>query len=141
MERNEGSGDRERTRTAGDVSQAGMGAGAGNDVTARLTGDVDAVIAALQGGVDAVPIETAAGLVARTRLDLQTIGVAGAQEVSVSLGALHDVLVSGRLEEAGPLLARLSAQVGDVAGRMPEDVGERLRTLAALLTDAGERTR
>ena len=131
MERNQG-------LTGGDIPQGGMGPGLGGGTGDALLNDVDGVIGALQGGVTAVPVETAAGLVARIQTDLMRSGTPALHEVAQSLGQLQQALISGQLEGAGALLARLSAQVEQVAGQAPEPVGERLRTLASLLTDASE---
>ena len=124
-----------------DVSQGGMGTGLGTDSGRRLLDDLDGTIAALQGGVETVPLESAAGLVGRLQADLTALGAPELHEVARSLGALQQALVTQQLDGAGPLIARLAAQVGDVAAQAPDVVRERLQTLAALLTNAGEQLR
>jgi hypothetical protein len=124
-----------------DVAQGGMGEGLQAGTSGQLVGDVDGVINALQGGLTAVPLEAAAGLVGRIQSALQGIGTPGVRDVAQSLGALQQALTTGQLDGAGPLLARLSAQVMDVAGEVPGVIGDRLRTLSGLLTNASEQLR
>ena len=128
--------------TAGsDVAQGGMGEGLGGGTGGALLADVDGVIGALQGGLTAVPLETAAGLVGRIQGALQGIGAPGVREVAQSLGQLQQALVTRQLDGAGALLARLAAQVTDVADQNGGAVGDRLRTLSGLLTTASEQLR
>lgn len=136
MERNEG-----MDATGGDVAQGGMGQGMGTGAGNAILGDVDGVINALQGGLTAVPLESAAGLVGRIQSGLQSIGAPGVREVAQSLGQLQQALVTRQLDGAGPLLARLATQVTDVADQNPGMVGDRLRTLSGLLTSASEQLR
>lgn len=140
MERNEGT-DATRGATAGDVAQGGMGEGLGTGIGDAILGNVDGVLHALQGGLESVPLETAAGLVGRIQSGLQGLGAPGVRDVAQSLGELQQALVTRRLDGAGALLARLATQVTDVADQQPGAVGARLRTLSGLLTDASERLR
>jgi hypothetical protein len=134
MERNQG-------MTGGDdVSQGGLGAGtsgptAGGD---GILADVGAVTNALQGGLTSVPLETAAGLVGRIQLALQSSGSAGTQAVATSLGQLQQALTTGQLDGAGALLGRLATQTEEVATQAPGAVGGSLRTLAGLLSGASK---
>jgi hypothetical protein len=118
-----------------------MGAGLGTDRGRHLLDNVDGVIAALQGGASTVPLESAAGLVARLQADLGALGAPAVRPVTQTLGQLQQALVTQQLDGAGPLLARLAAQVDDVAAQAPEVVRERLQTLSALLTSASEQLR
>ena len=124
-----------------DVARGGMGAGLGDGPGGALLGDVDGVINALQGGITAVPLESAAGLVGRIQGALQGLGAPGVHEVAQSLGTLQQSLVTQRFDDVGGLLARLAAQVMDVAEQHPGMLRNRLRTLSGLLTSASEQVR
>jgi hypothetical protein len=143
----EGQGEQQRrgmadaSASTSDVAQGGMGAGLGTDRGRHLLDNVDGTIAALQGGLTSVPLESAAGLVARLHADLSALGAPEVRPVTQTLGQLQQALVTQQLDGAGPLLARLAAQVDDVAAQAPDAVRERLQTLSALLTSASEQLR
>lgn len=122
-----------------DVAAGGMGPGLAGGSAGSLLGDLSGTLGALSGGLTAVPLETAAGLVGRLQTTLQGIGAPGVHEVAQSLGQLQQALVTRQLDGAGGLLARLAAQTMDVAEQNPGFVGDRLRTLSGMLTQGSER--
>jgi hypothetical protein len=128
--------------TSDDVSQGGMGAGLGTDRGRRLLDDVDGVIAALQGGVEhgAARVGGAGWWRGCRRTSARSARPSCAPWRAAGARCSRRSSPSSSTGRARCSRA-LAAQVDDVAAQARTCVRERLQTLSALLTNAGEQLR
>ena len=97
------------------------------------TADIDTTIAALQQGITEIPVEEAIALLESWQQQLQGLGIAD------DLGELKQALQKQKSADAiANLLVDLGADTAEeLAIETSEDVAEKIRQLASLLTQAG----
>lgn len=99
--------------------------------------NIDATIAALEGGITTIPVEQAMSVLEAWQQDLQGLAIAD------DLGELKDAL---RKEKSADAIANLLTRLGgDTSSELTidtsEEVAAKIRQLASLLTQAGAELR